>query len=63
MFKHGVLVERGCPFFSFVPPCFVFCSEGWKEALPPFESMMVTVGRMIFPDFVVCMWEERAKFA
>ena len=21
-------------------------SEGWKEALPPFESMMATVGRM-----------------
>ena len=27
-FEHGVPVERGCPFLSFVPPCsvfFVFC--------------------------------------
>ena len=24
---------------------------------------MATVGRMVFPDFVVCMWEERAEFA
>ena len=23
MFRHGVLVERGCPFLSFVSPCFV----------------------------------------
>ena len=38
-------------------------SEGWEEALPPFESMMATVGRMVFPDFDVCMCEERAEFA
>ena len=25
--------------------------------------MMGTVGRMVFPNFFVCMWEERAEFA
>ena len=26
-------------------------SEGWTEASPLFESVMATVGRMVFPDF------------
>ena len=33
--------------FVCVPLCFVKSSEGWKEALPPFESAMATVGRMV----------------
>ena len=24
--------------------------------------LMATVGRMVFPDFDVCFWEERAEF-
>ena len=27
-FKHGVLLERGCPVLSFVPPCCVDGVEG-----------------------------------
>ena len=37
--------------FVCVPPCFVFSSEGRKEALPPIESVMATVGWRVFPDF------------
>ena len=37
MFKHGVPVERGRPFFSFVPPCCVNSLEGREEAGPHFE--------------------------
>ena len=47
-FKHGVPLERGFSFHSFLPPCCVNSLEGRKETLPPFESMMVTVGRMVF---------------
>ena len=47
--------EHLCAFFGmraflhvvYVPLCFVNSSEGWKEALPPFESGMATVGRMV----------------
>ena len=28
LLSYGVLVERGCPFLSFVPPCCVNCPEG-----------------------------------
>ena len=29
--------------------------------MPPLESVLATVGSMVFPDFDVCMWEERAE--
>ena len=47
--------------FVCVPLCFVYSSEGWKEALPLFESGMATVGRMFFLTFDVCTWEEKAE--
>ena len=37
-------------FFHFAVSLFVFV-EGRKEASPPFESVMATVGRMFSPDF------------
>ena len=45
------------PFF--VPLCCVNSQEGWKEALPPFESVLATVGRMVF---LSSMCAERAEF-
>ena len=48
--------------FVSVPLCFAYSSEGWKEALPPFESALATVGRMVFLTFDVCTLEERAEF-
>ena len=37
--------------FACVPLSFVKSSEGWKEAMPPFERVMATVGWMVFPVF------------
>ena len=57
-----VPLDRGCPFLSFVPPplCELFTRLKGGCA-PPFESVMATVGRMVFLTFGVCMWEERAE--
>ena len=33
--------------FVRVPLCSLYSLEGWKEALPPFESVMAAVGRMV----------------
>ena len=38
-------------FSANLPTFRVYGSEGWKEALLSFESVMATVGRMVFPDF------------
>ena len=39
---------------------FVCSSEGWKEALPPFEIVMARVGRMFYCLSMCGAWEERA---
>ena len=31
--------------------------RGWKKALPPFESAMGTVGRMVSQSSAVSLWE------
>ena len=55
-----LLRNVGRSFTSFcVPLCFVKSSEGRKEALPPFESVMATNGRMENLTFDVCTLEER----
>ena len=47
--------------FVWVPLCFFVCSsEGWKEALPPFEIVMARVGRMFYCLSMCGAWEERA---
>ena len=53
-----LLRNEGFPSFC-VPFCFVYSSEGQKGASPPFETLMTTVGRMVFPAFDVCVWDER----
>ena len=42
-----------------MPLCCVNSQEGWKEALPPFESVLATVGRVVF---LTSMCAERAEF-
>ena len=48
-------------FFHFVcvPLCFVESSEGWNEASPLFESVLATVGMIVFLTFDVGTWEEK----
>ena len=46
-----LLQNEGVPSFWLCSSLFFVCSsEGWKEALPPFECVMATVGRMVFLD-------------
>ena len=56
-----VTVWTWCAFFRMrvfllfvcAPPCFVYCSEGRKEASPPFGSFVATIGRW-FPWLSMC---------
>ena len=42
---------------------FVYSSEGWKEALPLFESVMATVGRMFFGLSMCARGKRELSFA
>ena len=54
---EGVVVIR------LIRVCFVPTSEKvGRRLLPPFESVMATVGRKGFLTFAVSVWEERSEF-
>ena len=58
LFERSKSKDVQCASPRILSPFFVYRSEGWKEGLPPFESVMATVGRMVFLTFDVCTWEQ-----
>ena len=59
-----LLRNEGVPSILFVClSVLLHISEGRMEALSPFESVLATVGRMVFLTFVVCTLEKRAEFS